>query len=796
MLALHGFALAGLLLGVAAQAAPADALSSLEVAVAAAPAFTRPPFARERPAELVAIDGAGLSTDEQLTLLCLQGLVNRKAPRLYVVGFSDFNRKADLYWLERFRTEYGIASRDAAPWDALKEFAGDLHGYVIYSPAQPWTENVAAMLGSLLGWLPVCPQVAPRAEAAGLKLQANLEGLWPDRIAAYRWALDHLQPKLGGTDFGTISERSWLLIRDYLVMRGAFTTSLSCLPGPERDLKTEMMRRFPPGSIQWGWTPGNDDEGSYTRHASSCGHRTLCSTNSGNMSVFSQIRPRGTPRRQPPRRTLTPERKVYLSFVLTDGDSVPIDLTRQWYHWTDTARGKVAFGWEIQPLLAEIAPVVLESFYEEASPLDEFILGPSGAGYTNPSLMPNLSQFLRDTEAGLRATDSRVVGIIDDRKPEVEREFSRRLPSATGFFYGWGGSPEAQVGIVGGKPHCDYRVLLPETGGKEKGAAYYAAIARTVRDIARRDGLPCCIPVHLSCYWSGPDDVPKIVEAVQGHLPVEVVKPSELVSLMKQVYAERVTLAAPRTVQAVPGLSAVMPVTLRSTCRDEAVVGLSAHSPAGFALGLPAEVRVPAEGTVTVEGTLRAQANMGAGRPVAISLRAVRQGEASRAHVRVALVPAPGNMPAEAVIAQSVWETEDLAHNLGHRERDPAAHNGYAWVARPGDDSSKGCLVWGPYEPLQPGEYAVAFRVKTSGVGADAVVATLDVFDYIGGNATGVSTLAQGTVTGAGAAYHDVWLRFSVRQPLKAEYRVTWKGVGEISVDRVVVVRLRGNKPS
>ena len=32
-------------------------------------------------------------------------------------------------------------------------------------------------------------------------------------------------------------------------LRGAFTSSLSCLAGPERDLKSAMMRSFPPGSM-------------------------------------------------------------------------------------------------------------------------------------------------------------------------------------------------------------------------------------------------------------------------------------------------------------------------------------------------------------------------------------------------------------------------------------------------------------------------------------------------------------------------------------------------------------------
>jgi hypothetical protein len=780
--------IAGLLLGIVTGAAAADDVRSLEAAIAAAPPVARPAFAQSRPQELVAADCKRMRTDEQLTMLCLQGLVNRKGPRLYLVGMSDFNLPADLFWLERFRTEYGITSRSVPPWEALRQYAGELGGLVVYSPEQPWTENLAAMLGSLLNWLPVSPDVAARAEAVGLQRKATLAGLWPDRLTAYRWAMAQLLPRLGGTDFGTIPERSWLMIRDYLVMRGAFTTSLSCLPGPERDLKGTILAQFPRGSIQWGWL-AQEDEGTYTRHASSYGHRTLCSTNSDNMSVFSQIRPRTTSLKQPPRRKIAPERKVYLSFVLSDGDSIPIDITRQWYRWTESARGKVAFGWEIQPLLARIAPVLLEYYYDDASPQDEFILGPSGAGYTNPSLMPNLDAFLRDTEEGLRATDSRVVGIIDDRKTEVERKFSRQLPSATGFLYGWGGSPTAQVSLVSGKPHCDYRLLLPEPTGK-KDDAYYAGVARTVREIVRREGLPCCIPVHLSCYWSGPDDVPKLVQAVARSLPVEVVKPSELVALMGAVYRDGVVLDVPPAAQVVEGLQTMIPLKLSSTRDEDSTVALTASAPPGLALEMPSAMRVPAEASAAFEARLRLSPGKGGDAGQIVSVTATSGGATSRARVRVSPVAAPEGIPADAAALQSVWEAEALNHDMGHAEADAAAYNGRAWVARAPQDTGPGHMVWGPYEPLQPGRYAVAFRVRTVAPTPDMTVATLDAFDYAGSVATGQGALAQGTAAGTSNGYRDIWLEFTVKQPLKAEYRMAWRGIGEVRVDRILVVRL------
>ncbi|MFQ6096685.1 MAG: GxGYxYP domain-containing protein, partial [Armatimonadota bacterium] len=494
----------------AACVAPATS-SPDELAVQLARAMKAHPVAlpaelrKTRPRWLAAVDCSDVREHgARLTLMALQGLVNREGPRLYLVAMHGFNADADRFWLERFQDEYGIPHRLMSVEEALREFASGLPGVVIWDEDLPVTRNIALMIASLTGYLPVSPVGAAR-RAVSSEGEIDLRGVFSDHLAAQRWAIERLLPHLDKTNVGCVCERdrSLSLCRDYLVMRGAFMCDLSSSPThpEERALKAELYSRLAPGAIVWGWT-SRDGEGEHVRQASEHGLRVLCSTNSPNLSVFTQLAPKARrfavrPRPEPP----VPERKIYLTFVLSDGDSIPILLTRQWYRWDEQARGRVPFGWELQPLFAELAPVVLEYYYDTASPNDSFIAGPSGAGYVHPSRLPDPGAHMAATRDADKRLGVRVVGIIDEWDADAARAWSRALPGADGFLYGWGAAPGQPLRILGGKPHLHYWLCPPRPDG-EKDDAYYAGVASRIRDIARREGKPCFIAAHLSCYWA------------------------------------------------------------------------------------------------------------------------------------------------------------------------------------------------------------------------------------------------------------------------------------------------------
>jgi hypothetical protein len=776
----------------AAALAQAGTLDAIVAGLPSRP-VERPPFATERPTTVVVVDAQGLDYDRNLTLLALQGLVNRRAPRLYVVGMNAFNRDADLWWVERLKSRFGVQVEPADFPAAVGRFAPELQGAIVYPVDGAQSENVACMVGSLLNLLPVTADVQ---DEIGLPVRFDLTGCFASRLEAMGWAAEHLAPSLQPRDLACLDDRNWLLVRDYALMRGAFIGGLSTVDQAEAALRGRIADMLPAGSIQWGWVC-RDGEGDHVEHGSRHGLRTLCSTNSPNLSFFSRLRPlQATLPKRPAPPPMRPESKVYLAFVLSDGDSIPILQTRQWYRWDERARGTVPFGWEMQPLFVQIAPAVLEYYYETASDNDEFIQGPSGAGYVHPSSLPDPSGFFEDTRRGVRELSAPVVGVLDNGLDAgIAALISKGVPNAAGFFHGWGGSPHTRPIFADEKVHLAYRLCPPEPKGR-KDEAYYAAFAREIRRLAEVDGLPCCLPIHLSCYWSGPDDVPRILEALGEDLPVEVVLPSQLVRLAERVYRERIFLTVPEEVRAMAGLAYTLPVSLESTRSkpsDLHVVVAPAAALDGMTtlqLRLPANDRREAALRLRLPDPSR-ESDL---RVTVLDGRAV----VAQRTVGLAPIPAPAGLPAGFDTLQSVWEAEALAHGNGHAIDDPQAHNGKAWASVEGTDQPEGTTIWGQYEPLEAGSYAVAFRCRTSTVG-ETTLARLDAFAYDRSRQGLDGTLAQRTVSPADlpadGAYGDVWLSFTLTEPAKVEYRVAWTGRGEVVTDRIVVVRGGGAAP-
>lgn len=504
--------------------APAPNLAELEQRIQAAAPLAIAPLQRSRPPELVVVDCAGLSDSRKISTMFLQGLANRGGARLYLRGLHGFNDRADDWWLERLKAEYGIGNRHATWEAALKEFGGGLGGIVVWDDKLPASENTAGMLAALLSWVACAPADLEAVEAAtGLDVVADLRGVWTDHLAVQRWALEHVVPKLPCQDIGCICTRASLttdprLCRDWLVMRGGPMVDLCSTRPDERPLKDEFYRRIKPHSIVWGWVTF-DGEVPHAEHATVAGLQVMCTTNSPNMSVFAQLQPKQTSWVQPHSPRPGPiEPKLYIAFCLSDGDAPPILLTRYWYRWDEPARGRVPVAWELQPLLAELAPIVLEYYYETASPLDRFVAAPP---YVLPTKLRDPTWYMDETQRLCAPCDLDIVYVGNDAIDErIGALWARRCAAARGFVYGWGQKPEQTPRLFAGRPHIWYGVIMdpPEKHGDE----YYTTVYQAMDSYARHWGLPAVLFVHLSNYHAGPDDVAKMVERLRG-APAEVV---------------------------------------------------------------------------------------------------------------------------------------------------------------------------------------------------------------------------------------------------------------------------------
>ena len=168
--------------------------------------------------------------------------------------------------------------------------------------------------------------------------------------------------------------------------------------------------------------------------------------------------------------------------------------------------------------------MVFEYYYETMTDKDRLICGPSGAGYTHPGEMPNLDWFAGQTREYLRRTDLHCVGVCAEWDERAARALIGGVPEAVGFFHGWGEEPNRKMLLIHGQT---LRPLLALPGPartepkQDQGQPpTFAQEAGKIRRIVERTGLPCFVAGHLSCYWSTPSDVPKLLEALGPGHPV------------------------------------------------------------------------------------------------------------------------------------------------------------------------------------------------------------------------------------------------------------------------------------
>jgi hypothetical protein len=155
----------------------------------------------------------------RLTLTCLQGIVNRSQPRLYLV--EDRYDELSLDW----RRERSDVNR--IEWlevgQVFERFLPEVKQMFVADPGIPATVTVATMLAAFHGGLVATPETAaqyhlpmgalPDSWNTGLDLRTMN---WKKNIQAYRWVYQMLGDRLSRQAVA-IPDPCAIGLRDYLV---------------------------------------------------------------------------------------------------------------------------------------------------------------------------------------------------------------------------------------------------------------------------------------------------------------------------------------------------------------------------------------------------------------------------------------------------------------------------------------------------------------------------------------------------------------------------------------------------
>jgi len=234
-------------------------------------------------------------------------------------------------------------------------------------------------------------------------------------------------------------------LRDYAVANRAMVFWLESNVPEERQLFEQILSEVEPGTPYLGWF-SNDVAGEFTgvKITSSHGVYVLAADWFSNMTVFS-----GTKLTEPApkKKGKTPklQNKIYVAYVYSEGDNLQYNQHRMRNLWDDPNRGKVPINWTSNPLLYDAAPAFLNYYFRTATPNDQIIAGPSGAGYFYPNVWPDNSfpAFLKNTYPYLQKTGMTIPYVLNriggDNVPlsDLKADAYKDKYHAKGLFLSW-----------------------------------------------------------------------------------------------------------------------------------------------------------------------------------------------------------------------------------------------------------------------------------------------------------------------------------------------------------------------
>lgn len=479
--------------------------------------------------DLWVIDVDRLSPGEQTLIITLQGLVNSQSPRIWISG----NGMNGLL-LDQLRQGGTTVHEVNTAWELLRQFASEVKGAVVCKLATS-SLNVATSVCGLHQAVAIDESILDQARSVGLRVLFDARS-YDERKAYNEFGYQFAH---GIVVEQTIEKNAHL--RDYAVQQKAFTYF-----GLDPGTTTQIIRERGPDTLVYGW---GGDEHNWVQTLSQGGGMGIAADWSRNLSALSKLHvPISTfPRRYP---APVQDGQRIVAFVMSDGDNI------QWMgggfvtdkgFWANPGRGTFNMTWEMAPVFAEVAPTVLNVFYDTASRgefLDGFVTGPSGAGYVYHNYLPNRAAFAARTAQMLHESGMSVVSVLNSGGSMAQTAELLDRPEVLGVLYKDYAPYNLEHGAIywhSGKPSISYRWLLWEPLSQNSPAGVAQAVEQMPARPTADQGSYAIINVHA---WSW-KEIGGPMEAIKrtiSQLPpgTRVVTAEQLIILLRNNFGTRV----------------------------------------------------------------------------------------------------------------------------------------------------------------------------------------------------------------------------------------------------------------
>jgi len=417
----------------------------------------------------------------QALLISLQGVANRKAPRLYFLYPDNWDFKFTEPLYNYYKSTRKMEFKEIKTVDeALQALAKDVKSYVVWDKSVRTSLIVAFTYAGLTESVIVSEELIPVVEKYGLKQREDFRGKFTGQsdIEIYEWAYDKYWDKcdkeylvyLGG-EWGKVMKPG---VADFGVLKKSFFTDASTDPADtlEYQFADKLFSQMKPMSIVMGWhSYKKDSEAQHVTLASNYALRVEGLHTLPNMSFNHQIPV--TPgfrfknnHNVKPGKEYIPKEKVYISCIQTDCLGIGA--------WTEPGRGEIPYAWEVTMNWSWLAPAMLQFFYDMATPNDYFIGALSGPGYMYPKAIPQkyLPQTVEKAYELMVSLDLNIFeimdhanywqsnGIDDDLPKSVLDAYYKGMPDVLGFASGY--RPGHTFYVKDGKPFISYDYYLGE----------------------------------------------------------------------------------------------------------------------------------------------------------------------------------------------------------------------------------------------------------------------------------------------------------------------------------------------
>ena len=376
----------------------------------------------------------GAAADAAVVFASLTGVVNATMPRIFSYEGDAF-AEGPFTWLQSLGLGF---TQVADPFTLITKYRSELTGLVVYDDAQPDTMNLATTIAGGRKALVAPPSLVPRLTAApyNLPILVDLRGQFTSKLAVYQTLFTTYWPTITHrVILGLSPQLHRAAAREYAAALGAAVIWLDPRIAAENTMLGNFLASMGPGTAYMGWWP---DEASGVDAASKFGIATVASDYSTNLTVHGGMSRTVNVKPVPPKPVL--QNKIYVGFVLSDGDNLQYVEHLMRKLWSDPGRGQVPMGWTVSPSMLDAMPGALNYYYTSGTANDALLSGPSGYGYTYPNSWPSqtqLDQFVARTEDYTRRAGLRVITIWNTitgaTNANVGTSFAANAPSLLGL---------------------------------------------------------------------------------------------------------------------------------------------------------------------------------------------------------------------------------------------------------------------------------------------------------------------------------------------------------------------------